>query len=73
MVDEKSNETSLPEKENFCSHLRTEDIPDIDWGHTKRVFKDFKIKNVCEYHDLYVQSDTLLLADEFNNFENMCL
>ena len=73
MVDEKSNETSLPEKENFYSHLRTEDIPDIDWGHTKRVFKDFKIKNVCEYHDLYVQSDTLLLADEFNNFENMCL
>ena len=73
MVDEKSNETSLSEKENFCSHLRTEDIPDTDWGHTKRVFKDFKIKNVCEYHDLYVQSDTLLLAAVFNNFENMCL
>ena len=40
---------------------------------TIRVCKDFKIKNLAEYHDLYVQSDTLLLADVFNNFRNMCL
>ena len=36
--------------------------------HTKRVSKDFVIKNVGEYYDLYVQSDTLLLGDVFNNF-----
>ena len=39
----------------------------------KRVCKGFEIKNLGEYHDLYVQSDTLLLADVFENFRNMCL
>ena len=39
----------------------------------KRVCKDFEIKDLREYHDLYVQSDTLLLADVFENFRNMCL
>ena len=37
----------------------------------KRVFRDFKIKNLGEYHDLYVQSDTLFLADVFNSFQNV--
>ena len=41
--------------------------------HAKRVCKDFEIKNLREYHDLNVQSDTLLLADVFQNFPNMCL
>ena len=39
----------------------------------KRVCKDFEIKTLGEYHDLYVQSDILLLADAFNNFQNTCL
>ena len=50
-----------------------EDITDSDYTHAKRVCKDFEIKNFGEYHDLYVQSDTLLLADVFVNFINMCL
>ena len=33
----------------------------------------FKIKNICEYHDLYIQSDSLLLADVFENFWNKCI
>ena len=70
---EKFNETSLPEKEDFYSHLNMEDITDADYAHAKRVCKDFEIKNLGEYHDLYVQSDTLLLADVFENFRNMCL
>ena len=36
------------------------------------MFKNFKLKNLGEYHDLYVQSNTLLLADVFENFRNMC-
>ena len=70
---EKSNETSLPEKEDFCSHLNMEDITGADYAHRKRGCKDFEIKNLGEYHDLYVQSDTLLIADVFQNFRNMCL
>ena len=70
---EKFNETLLPEKEEFYSHLNMEYITDADCTHAKRVFKYFEIKNVGEYHDLYVQSNTLLLADVFENFRSMCL
>ena len=62
---ENFNETSLPAKENFYSLLNMEDITDAGYAHAKRVCKDFEIKNLGEYHDLYVQSDTLLLADVF--------
>ena len=41
--------------------------------HTQKVCKDFKIRNLRDYHDLYVQSDKLLLANVFGNFRNMCL
>ena len=70
---EKFNETSLPEKEDFYSHLNIEYITDADYVHIKRVCKDFEIKNLGEYHDLYAQSHALLLGDVFENFRNMCL
>ena len=69
----KFNETSLPEKEDFYCHLNMEDITDAEYSHVKRFCKDFEIKNLREYHDLYIQRDTLLLADVFENFINMCL
>ena len=50
-----------------------EDITDADYVNAKRVSKDFEIKNLGEYHYLYVQSNALLLADVFENFRNMCL
>ena len=46
---------------------------DADYAHAKRVWQDFKIKNLGEYHELNVQSNTLLLADAFKNFRNMCI
>ena len=67
------NETSLPEKEDFYSHVNMEDITDADYAYAKRVCKNFEIENFGEYHDFYVQSDTLLLADVFENFRNICL
>ena len=50
-----------------------EDITDADYRHTKGVCKDLQIKNLEEYHDLYVQRNTLLLSDLFENFQKMCL
>ena len=64
---EKYDEKSLPDKEYFYSTLNMENIDDIDYRHGNNV------KNPGEYHDLYVQSDTLLLADVFENFRNMCI
>ena len=70
---ERFNETSLPSKKGFYSNLNMEDIDDIDYRHGNNVFKGFKLENLGDYQDLYVQSDTLLLADMFENFRDMCL
>ena len=69
----KINETSLPEKEDFGSHLNMENITDADYANAKRVCKNFEIKSLGEYYDLYIQSDSLLLADVFENLRNICL
>ena len=50
-----------------------EDIDDIDYRHSNNVFNKFKLKNSGDYHDLYVQSDTLLIADVFENLRDMYL
>ena len=70
---ERFNETSLPSKESFYSNLNMENIEYIDYRHGNNVFNKFKLNNLGEYHDLYVQSDTLLVADVFENFGDMCL
>ena len=70
---ERFNETSLPTKESFYSNLNMENIDDIYYRHGNNVFKRFKLNNLGEYRDLYIQSDTLLLADIFENVRNKCL
>ena len=67
---ERFNETTLPDS---YIQLNMEDITNTDYAHAKKVFKDYEIKNLGEYHDLYIQSDTLLLADVFEIFRNMCI
>ena len=54
-------------------YIKMENIIDADYAHAKRVYKGFGKRNLGGYYDLYVQSVTLLLADVFENFRNMCL
>ena len=68
---ERFNETSLPSKESFYSNLTMEDIDEIDYRHGNNVFNN--VDNLGDYHDLYVKSDTLLLADVFENFRDSVL
>ena len=70
---ERFDETSLPNKKAFYSELNLEDITDKDYEHAQKVWEVFGIKNFGEYHDLYVQCDTLLLADVFEKFRDKCI
>ena len=70
---ERFNETSLPPKESFYSELNLEDISDKDYSHVQKVWDVFEIKSLGEYHDLYVQTDTLLLVDVFEKFRDKCI
>ena len=67
----KFNEFSLPKKKDFYSHLKMEDITDADYTHVNRACKDFKINNLGEYHDLYIQSNRLLLTDISENSRDL--
>ena len=49
------------------------DYTDADYAHAKRICKDFEIKDLGEYHEFYLQSDTALLNDVFEIFSNMCI
>ena len=70
---DKFNKTELPTKEEFFSILSNEHITDEDYQHAQNVWKTFKLKNMGEYHNLYLKSDILLLADVFENFRKTCL
>ena len=67
---EKFHETVLPLKKDFYSNLNLGDISDEDYSYAQKVRDVFKIKNLGEYHDLYVQTDKLLLVDVFENLES---
>ena len=70
---EKFKEKKLPEKEDFYSLLTDEDISEREYKHAQKVWETFRIENMGQYHDLYLKSDVLLLADVFQNFRNTCL
>ena len=70
---ERFGENTIPSKDAFYSELNLENITDTDYEHVKKVWETFEIRHLGEYHDLYVQCDTFLLADGFENFRNMCL
>ena len=66
------SEETLPHKKEFYCKLNLEDITDEDYKHAHKVWNTFKINNSSKYHDLYVQADTLQLADIFEYFRNTC-
>ena len=70
---ERFHEAQLPEKEKFYSSLSGKGITDEEYGHAKKVWGTFGCRNLGDYHDLYVATDTLLLADMFENFRKVCL
>ena len=70
---DKFDEKALPSKGSFYSSLAMEDISETDYSHTNNVLKKIDLNNLGEYHDLYVRSDTLLLADVFENFRYACM
>ena len=70
---EESDGTRVPIKVALNSNLNLEDISDEDYSHAQKLWEAFEIKNLDECHNLYAQSDTLLLADVSENFRNMCL
>ena len=69
---ERFGKTKLPEKEKFYSSLSGKGLTDEDYAHVKEVWTTFGCQNLGDYHDLYVVTDTLLLADVFENFRKVC-
>ena len=69
---ERFDEAFLPKK-YFYSSLNMENITSVEYRYAKRVFKNFNNKDISDYHDLYVRSDILLLADVFENSRNKCI
>ena len=69
----KFDETQLPSQKEFYSKLNDEDITDDEYQHALNVWETFGCKNIRDYHNLYLKSDVLLLADVFENFRFTCL
>ena len=67
------NETKLPEKEKYYSILRNEGITDEEYNFTKEMWTRFKLKNLGQLHDIYMNTDVMLLADVFESFRKTSL
>ena len=69
----KFSEVKIPPKEKFYNRLNDSYISDEDYNHARTVWEKFGLKNMGEYHNLYLKSDVLLLADVFEEFRSVCL
>ena len=70
---ERFNETELPSIKEFYSRLNDSNVDVKDYEHAQKAWKHFNIKNMGEYHNLYLKTDVILLADIFENFRDVCV
>ena len=70
---DKFRETQLPLKESFYSKLNMSRISNKDYEHAQKVWSVFGMKNLGEYHDLYLKTDVILLSNVFEAFRDTCL
>ena len=70
---DKFMETQLPHKQAFHSALDMHDISECNYEHAQKVWRAFNLKNLGEYHDLYLKTDVILLANMFEAFRDTCL
>ena len=70
---DKFKEMKLPPREAFYSKLKMTGVKDKDYERANRVWKEFGIKHLGEYHDLYLKMDVILLANVFEAFRKVCL
>ena len=70
---DKFKETKLPLREAFYSKLNMTGVREEDYEHAHRVWKEFGLKDLGEYHDLYLKTDVILLANVFEEFRKVCL
>ena len=66
-------EVRLPKIEDFYSKLNMSGISDDDCEHAKKVWEEFRLNNLDEYHDLYLRTDVVLLSNVFEKFREVCL
>ena len=70
---DKFSETRLPSKDKFYSNLYMSGVGDSEYDHAHNVWREFGIKDMGEYHDLYLRTDTILLANVFESFRSFCM
>ena len=70
---DKFEETYLPPSNSFYSKLSMSGVNDGDYEHAHRVWRDFRIKNMGEYHDLYLKTVVILLANVLEEFRRVCM
>ena len=51
--------------------LKEENITEDDYAHARKVWVEFDLQSLGEYHDLYLKTDVLILADVFEKFRTV--
>ena len=70
---DKFEEPQLPPTEAFYISLNMSNVSEGDYEHVQRVWKEFRTRNLGEYHDLYLKTDVILIANVFEAFRDTCL